>query len=97
MIVRIVKLSLNPGRRSDFISEFDKVKDQIISFDGCRSTELLIDSPATGIVFTYSLWDSPQHLESYRQSDFFKNTWARVKPMFAAKAEAWTLNRHLQK
>jgi|SRR5688572_33447575 len=94
MIVRIVKLSIEPDKIGLFMKCFDDVKEQIRTFEGCHHMELLTDPGGSGVVFTYSSWDSEQHLENYRNSSLFQATWARVKPLFAAKAEAWTLNKY---
>jgi quinol monooxygenase YgiN len=80
-----------------FLEDFEQVKEQIRSFPGCLYTEMLMDTASTGILFTYSKWNSPEDLENYRQSDLFQATWGRVKPMFAAKAEAWTLDKQVDK
>jgi heme-degrading monooxygenase HmoA len=42
--------------------------------------------------FTISHWNSEDDLESYRNSYLFKNIWSKVKPLFAKKAEAWSLS-----
>ena len=31
-------------------------------------------------------------MQAYRQSELFRNTWVFVKTLFAAPAEAWTVN-----
>lgn len=94
MIVRIVKLSLDPGKIGQFMKSFDDVKEQIRSFEGCRHMELLTDPGGSGLVFTYSTWDNEEFLDNYRNSELFKSVWATVKPLFASKAEAWTLNKY---
>ena len=94
MIVRIVKLSLAPEKVGQFLKSFDDVKDRIRSFQGCRHMELLTDRENSGVVFTYSTWDGITDLENYRNSELFRNTWLVVKPMFIAKAEAWTVNKY---
>ena len=40
------------------------------------------------IYFTVSHWDSEDHLNLYRSSAFFWETWSRVRPMFSARAGA---------
>ena len=76
------------------MKSFDDVKEQIRAFEGCRHMELLTDPGGSGVVFTYSTWDDESCLEKYRNSPLFQSTWATVKPLFAAKAEAWTLNKY---
>ncbi len=97
MIIRIVKLTLDPAKVDQFIEIFNEVYNQIRSFEGCIHNELLTDSLRRGIVFTYSHWDSVEALEKYRNSELFQSTWSRVKPLFAAKAEAWSLHKQPDK
>ena len=93
MIVRIVKMTLIPEKLSEFRERYNTVESAIRNFDGCRHAELLTSVEHDGVVFTYSLWDSASHLELYRKSELFRTTWAGVKPLFASKAQAWTLER----
>lgn len=92
MIIRIVKLSIAPEVISQFKREFDSVSGQIRNFNGCSHLELLEDINVPGLLFTYSYWDDEKSLQIYQQSELFKSTWSKVKPMFNAKAEAWSLN-----
>ena len=94
MIVRIVKLSLYPDKIGQFLQSFNDVKEQIRTFEGCHHMELLTDPAGSGIVFTYSTWENEGFLDNYRNSELFQTTWACVKPLFASKAEAWTLNKY---
>jgi len=94
MIIRIVKLTLKKDMVSDFFKEFNNVHKKIASFEGCSHVELLADENDNGIVFTYSHWRDPDALNNYRDSPLFGETWGTVKAMFAAKPEAWSLNRY---
>ena len=78
-----------------FFAIYKEVEPAIRSFDGCRHAEVMPHIKNDGVIFTYSLWETEEHLERYRKSELFKSTWARVKPLFASKAEAWTLNQHV--
>lgn len=93
MVVRIVKMEFQEAKVSDFINLFNSVQQKITGFDGCEKVELLksVDSPST--FFTYSTWKSEQHLENYRNSELFKQTWTETKKMFSNKAEAWSLTQ----
>lgn len=93
MIIRIVKLTLREETALPFIDHFNGVKSLIRSFPGCRHLELLTVTSDPKVMFTYSYWDAETDLEAYTASDLFKTTWAAVKPMFGAKAEAWSLER----
>ena len=54
--------------------------------------ELYRDKNDPTIFFTYSNWESEQHLENYRQSDIFKHVWAKTKPLFNRLPEAWSVD-----
>lgn len=91
MLVRVVKMQFN----SDFIAEFKilfkAVNEKIAGFEGCEGVKLLQHETEQNIFFTISNWESAKHLENYRNSELFKTTWAKVKPNFIVKAEAWSL------
>ena len=86
-IIRIVKMTFEPECVAEFLSIFELKKHGISAFEGCLGVKLLA---AGTTYFTYSSWDSEQALESYRQSPFFRETWAAVRVLFAAPPEAWT-------
>ncbi len=81
--------------REDQTELFERIYQEkqphISSFEGCFGVELLRCKTPANVFFTYSLWKDEQSLECYRQSDLFKGTWALVKPLFDARAEAWTV------
>jgi heme-degrading monooxygenase HmoA len=55
--------------------------------------ELLNGTDQPEVFFTYSHWESVEALENYRHSELFRTTWTKAKPLFAAKAEAWSTNQ----
>lgn len=81
--------------RPEFIEEFKAIflaaRPLILASEGCNGVELLQHERDQTIFFTISKWDSAAHLENYRHSELFHNTWAKVKPHFYCKAEAWSL------
>lgn len=89
MIVRIVKMTFQPQHVADFVQVFEASKEQIRAFEGCLHLELLQHS-SKSIFTTYSHWESEKHLDAYRHSELFKQTWAQTKVLFAAKPEAWS-------
>ncbi len=92
MIKRIVKLTFEPHLVTTFLEDvFEPSKARIRAFSGCIAMELLKDTNSTNTLFTLSYWQSAEDLEAYRHSDLFKATWAKTKVLFAAKAEAWSL------
>lgn len=93
MIIRIVKMTFVPENVNEFLKVFNDAKNKILNCEGCKHVELLRDSERPGVLFTYSHWESPEHLEKYRNSDLFKTTWEKTKKLFAEKAEAWSLSQ----
>ncbi|MBA3648959.1 MAG: antibiotic biosynthesis monooxygenase [Chitinophagales bacterium] len=91
MITRLVKITLQPDKVSDFLIIFKEVKETIASFDGCHHVELLQELSDPSIFFTYSIWEDEHYLDHYRFSEFFKKTWVKSKKLFASKAEAWSV------
>ena len=85
-------MELLPGKEGLFLDIFDTVKKQIRAQEGCTGLEILRSEEDGRIsLWTISLWENEGDLEGYRSSDLFKQTWSKVKPLFSAKARAWTL------
>jgi len=93
MFVRIVKMSFDPSKIEEFLENFNAKKENIRNFEGCRFLELYRDKTNPDIFFTYSYWEAEADLENYRQSDLFKGIWAKTKPMFNGKPEAWSVDK----
>ncbi len=92
MIKRFVKLTFRPEATQVFLDEvFEPSKTLIRAFPGCRHMELLRHTEQSNVLFTFSIWDSEAALDNYRQSDLFRDTWAKTKALFAEKAEAWSM------
>jgi quinol monooxygenase YgiN len=91
MITRIVKMHFAPGNAEAFLLIFEEMKAHIAQSKGCVSLNLHQDIKHPDQFFTISIWESEQDLNNYRQSELFKLTWARVKPLFAEAAAAWSL------
>ena len=95
MIIRIVKMTFQPERVSDFLNNFEKNKNAIRNFPGCNRLELLQEKGRDDVFFTYSWWDEESDLENYRQSELFQGVWQLTKTFFAAKPEAWSLQNRV--
>ncbi|CAL2083818.1 antibiotic biosynthesis monooxygenase family protein [Tenacibaculum sp. 190524A02b] len=93
MFVRIVKLSFQPEKVEEFLSNFNEKKVFIRNAPGCRLLELYRDKENSNIFFTYSYWDTEQDLENYRNSDLFKGVWAKTKVLFNDKPMAWSVDK----
>lgn len=93
MVVRFVKITFQADLVEAFKEFFEALKEKIKSCEGCTHLELLQDDIHSNIFFTYSHWANEAALVHYRNSAFFRDTWAQTKQMFAAKAEAWSVNK----
>jgi len=92
MITRIVKLHLQPEAISEFYSIFNDYKPKIEQTNGCIKLNIHQEVNQPNLIFTISIWEDEQSLETYRNSDLFYNIWKKVKPLFKDKAEAWSLS-----
>jgi len=92
MITRIVKLTISPEKKEEFVSIFVENKEHIRSFDGCEHVELLQNKLYGNVFFTYSKWKDEDAIESYRKSELFGNVWKRTKATFCAPPEAWSVD-----
>lgn len=86
-------MGFDPLKVDTFLSDFKEVKHQIRAFEGCEFLELYRNKHNTNIFFTYSYWRSEADLETYRHSDLFKRVWAKTKPLFNTKPEAWSVDK----
>jgi heme-degrading monooxygenase HmoA len=75
----------------DFKALFEVRKGRIRHFEGCLHLELWRDANDPCIFFTYSHWESEAHLNHYRFSPFFKETWGLTRALFAAPPQAWSI------
>ena len=91
MIIRIVKMTFRENSSETFKEFTTSIKDTIKSFDGCLYLDILRDIYNPNIFFSYSHWVSEDHLNSYRDSEFFKTTWTKTKQWFDSKPEAWSV------
>ncbi len=60
---------------------------------GCHAVELFQDKADPRIFFTISEWDDEAALNAYRNSDYFKATWAYMKQGFDDKPQAWSISK----
>lgn len=91
MVKRIVKMTFDPKHSKDFEELFDTYRAHIRNQPGCLSLEMLRAVEPTGVYFTYSTWEDSSWLETYRKSATFAEVWPLTRAMFAAPAEAWTV------
>ena len=93
MLIRIVKLGIDSKHIEAFLANFEVSKKQIRGFEGCQFLELYQEQDNKNVFFTYSYWNSETDLNNYRHSELFQGIWAKTKPMFNAKPEAWSVNK----
>ncbi len=58
MIVRIVKMSFHEDKISNFLENFEAIKEKIRNVPGNRLLELYQDKSVKTIFFTYSYWET---------------------------------------
>lgn len=90
MIVRIVRLTFHPEQVDEFLRIFNTSRNLIRLSDGCIKVRLVRDRTSPNVFFTLSEWQSAEHLERYRESELFRTTWARTKPLFSAPPLAYS-------
>lgn len=84
-------MPFHPDTVDSFLQLFAERKATIRSFPGCTHLELLKDVNNPLQYFTYSMWQDEVALNNYRQSEFFIETWATTRKLFAGKPEAWSV------
>jgi quinol monooxygenase YgiN len=93
MVTRIVRMHFRADAVESFLKTFNENKEAIRSFPGCTHMEIAKDLRALNTFVTISHWTSPEALEAYRKSSIFEAVWAKTKPLFSAKAEAFTVEK----
>ncbi|MSP85651.1 MAG: antibiotic biosynthesis monooxygenase [Flavobacteriaceae bacterium] len=93
MFVRIVKLSFHEEHIPAFLENFKIMKDKIRNGEGNRLLELYQDKTNKSIFFTYSYWETEQHIENYRNSKLFYDVWTFTKKLFNDKPKAWSVDK----
>ena len=90
MITRIVKLEFEDQHIPVFMGIFAEHALMMESVPGCMSLELVQDILHPKTLFTISIWQREEDLESYRTSELFNIVWSKIKPLFAGRPYAWT-------
>ncbi len=93
MFIRIVKMRFHAEKITDFLANFESVKQNIRNFEGNQFLELYQDKNDPCIFFTYSYWENEAALEKYRNSILFNEVWSYTKTLFSDKPEAWSVDR----
>jgi quinol monooxygenase YgiN len=96
MIIRIVRMTFKETSIDAFLKIFDASKDKIRNRPGCRHLELLEDHSSENIFSTYSIWESEDDLNDYRNSDLFGAVWPDTKLLFAEKPIAHSYQQKIK-
>lgn len=90
MLIRIVRMTFQEEKVGDFLRIFDENKEKIRNSPGCRHLELWQDENQKNIFTTYSIWDSENSLNQYRDSELFKSVWIPTKTLFGDRPFAFS-------
>jgi heme oxygenase (mycobilin-producing) len=96
MIIRIVRMQFTEAGVTEFLYIFNANKQAIRDFDGCHHLELLKDTADPTIFTTLSYWKDEASLDQYRKSELFDKVWGRVKSLFAARSQAFSLTKFME-
>lgn len=91
MIVRIVQMKFKPETLTTFSEIFAKHRLAIRKVSGCLHLELHKDTNNEYVRYTYSIWESEDALNAYRNSELFASVWPKTKALFAAKPLAFSM------
>lgn len=84
-------MHVTKSNRSEFLQVVNPHIKKMERTPGCLELRLFIDSTDPDCFVTQSRWENEESLENYRNSDLFRSVWAKVKPFFSDRAEAFTL------
>lgn len=93
MLIRIVRMHFQADKLDQFLAIFARSHGRIRAFPGCHHLDLLIDPDNPTVRMTYSLWESQEALEAYRQSQLFRTTWTATKVLFSEKPLAFSAEK----
>jgi quinol monooxygenase YgiN len=93
VLLRIVRLSLQPEHVASFLILFRQSEGRIRAQPGCQHLELWQDADQPHIYCTYSHWDDAATLDAYRRSPLFGEVWPATKRLLAEPAQAFSVVR----
>jgi quinol monooxygenase YgiN len=91
MLIRIVRMSFKAEQVPAFLQVFRNSEAQIRQQPGCQHLELWQDTDDPRVYCTYSHWESVEALNAYRRSGLFGQVWPATKALFAAPAQAFSV------
>ena len=90
MLTRIVRMTFQADKISEFLNIFEQSKQKIRDVQGCTFLELLQDLDTANVFITRSHWNSVEDLNHYRHSELFRTTWDKTKILFAERPLAFS-------
>ena len=90
MVIRLVELSIQKDKLPIAKKLLEDVAPKVRNSPGCSHLRILMDLHNPARITTYSHWNTEVDLNTYRNSEIFKNFWTQIKPLFAAPAKAWS-------
>lgn len=91
MITRIVKMNVNELDIEKFKLLVQPYQSKILAFKGCVQVDIMRDKKNRTQFFSYSIWESEEALENYRNSKMFREIWAEIKKLLSSPTIAWTV------
>jgi quinol monooxygenase YgiN len=91
MITRIVRMRFRPEAIPEFLEIWRESRALIRARPGCLEANLFADDSDPTAFYTLSRWKTGGDLFAYRKSELFGVVWPRTKVLFAAPAEAFSL------
>jgi quinol monooxygenase YgiN len=86
-------MTFQPEKVDEFLEMFDQKKEAIRATEGCQQLELIRNIDEPNVMMTYSFWTDEEHLNNYKKTDVFAEVWPKTKALFAARPEAWSMER----
>lgn len=94
-MIRYVRMRFRPEEVPHFLQVFEHYQEQIRAVPGCLYLALQQDLDEPNCWMTHSHWESPAHLESYRNSALFREVWAQTKVLFEKPAQAFSVENRI--
>lgn len=91
MLIRIVRMTFAAETTAAFLEIFRTSQDHIRQMPGCLYLELWQDLDTPHVYCTHSHWSSADALNAYRRSELFGQVWPATKRLFAAPAQAFSV------
>lgn len=88
-------MTFQKDKTDDFLKWFEEHKNKIKNFEGCLHLELWKDAEQPNIFYTFSIWDSQESIEKYRQSEVFQKVWSYTKTLFQDKPMAFSATQEI--